>query len=132
MEKDEKKDQEIEIKISAGDKIKIGNITVGIQESNEKYDKAFSGDIELISADNLDNIFILRGWKHGDYFFPLGMKGRKKVSDFLTDLKIPSHLKKSQLVLTNGGKIVWVVGLRIDERFKVNPDTKKVLKLWKH
>ncbi len=123
--------EEREIEIEIGGHAKVQNITVGIDESNVDSGKSVSEEFEIISADNLDNIFILRRWKHGDYFYPLGMKGRKKVSDFLTDLKVPSHLKKSQLVLTNNENILWVVGFRIDERFKINPRTKKALKLWK-
>ena len=57
------------------------------------------------------------------------MKGTKKISDFLSDEKISSLGKKEHLVLTNSGRIVWVIGLRIDERFKVISETKKILKL---
>ena len=57
------------------------------------------------------------------------MKNFKKVSDFLTDLKISSSERKDQLVLTNRNQIVWIVGLRIDDRFKLNSKTKKIYKL---
>jgi len=63
-------------------------------------------------------------------FQPLGMKQFKTISDFLTDCKVPSAKKKEQLVLTYRNHIVWVVGLRMDERYKVNSKSKKVLKLW--
>ncbi|MGD8781453.1 MAG: tRNA lysidine(34) synthetase TilS [Ignavibacteria bacterium] len=130
---EKEKDTEIgkEFELAVGSKIEINDVTIGIEVSNEKYEKTDNKNVELISADNLDNIFILRRWKHGDYFYPLGMKGKKKVSDFLTDLKFPSNVKKTQLVLTNNDRIIWVVGLRIDERFKINQSTKKILKLWK-
>jgi len=60
------------------------------------------------------------------------MKGSKKISDFLTEQRIPSYKKKEQLVLTNSGKIVWVVGLRLDDMFKLKTNSKKVFKLcWK-
>lgn len=85
--------------------------------------------VEYISADNIAANFELRKWKAGDRFYPLGMRGSKKISDFLADAKIPSDEKKEQLVLTNSGKIVWVLNLRIDDRFKITPDTKKVFKL---
>ncbi len=84
---------------------------------------------EYISADNIKSSFILRRWKDGDRFYPLGMKNSKKLSDFLTEQKIRSSEKKEQLVLTNSGMIVWVVGIRIDERYKISADTKKVLEL---
>jgi len=86
---------------------------------------------ELISADKLTENFILRKWKNGDKFQPLGMKGTKKVSDFLTEQKVPAGDKSSFLVLTNNETIVWVVGLRISEKFKLTENTKKVMKLWK-
>ena len=57
------------------------------------------------------------------------MKNSKKLSDFLTEQKVRSLEKKGQLVLTNAGKIVWVVGIRIDERYKISAKTKKVLEL---
>ena len=53
------------------------------------------------------------------------MKGTKKISDFLSDEKASSIGKREHLILTNGGKIVWVIGLRIDDGFKVTSETKK-------
>lgn len=67
-------------------------------------------------------------WK--DKFMPLGMKGFKKVSDFLTGIKMPLFEKDKVWLLVNGnGEIIWVTGFRIDERFKITPKTKSVLKL---
>lgn len=87
-------------------------------------------DVEFVNADKLQGMFILRKWKKGDRFIPLGMNNFKKVSDFLTDSKVSSVDKENQLVLTNGNNIVWIVGLRIDDRFKINLHTKKIYKLW--
>jgi tRNA(Ile)-lysidine synthase len=84
---------------------------------------------EYISKDNIKSSFILRRWKEGDRFYPLGMKNSKKLSDFLTEQKVRASEKKEQLVLTNAGNIVWVVGIRIDERYKISAKTKKVLEL---
>lgn len=84
---------------------------------------------EYISADNLGPDFTIRKWKAGDKFKPLGLKGVKKISDFLNDEKIPARVKEKQLLLTQGDKIIWVVGLRIDDRYKLNENTKKVLAL---
>jgi len=91
----------------------------------------FSPDrsIEYISADNIQDDFELRRWKAGDRFYPIGMKGSKKISDYLADVKTPVIKKNELLVLTNSGRIVWVVGLRLDDRFKVTGQTKKILKL---
>jgi tRNA(Ile)-lysidine synthase len=69
----------------------------------------------------------IRAWQAGDYFYPLGMNQRKKISDFLIDLKIPLNLKKQIFVLTSQNEIVWVIGYRIDNRFKLTEKTHKIL-----
>ncbi len=117
-------------KIKVGQKIRVDGKVISIRDVNRKMFK-FSADrsIEYISGVGLRDIFEIRKWKVGDKFQPIGMKGTKKISDFLSDEKISSINKKEHLILTNAGKIVWVIGLRIDERFKVTPETKRILKL---
>ena len=119
-----------DIKISTGSGIKIAGKTLSIFEvtrSEVKIGK--SKNIEYISADGLSSDFIVRTWTEGDKFFPIGMQGSKKISDYLNDIKINSFEKKEQLVLENNAGIVWVIGKRLDDRFKLTPNTKKVLKL---
>ncbi|MEQ9581525.1 MAG: tRNA lysidine(34) synthetase TilS, partial [Arenibacter sp.] len=65
----------------------------------------------------------------GDKFQPLGMKGEKKISDFLIDLKVPLNFKKNQYVLLSGQDIVWVVGQRISEKYRITDNTKQALRL---
>ncbi|MDR3245851.1 MAG: tRNA lysidine(34) synthetase TilS [Prevotellaceae bacterium] len=72
----------------------------------------------------------LRFVKDGDWFIPLGMNGKKKLSDFFIDIKMPVTEKKRRQVLVAGKNIVWVAGLRPDERFKVRSNTKKVFRVW--
>ena len=67
----------------------------------------------------------VRLWQPGDVFFPLGMQHRKKLSDFLIDQKVPRPYKAQVWVVTSGGKIVWVVGHRIDDRFKLTAATQQ-------
>ncbi|MEO3402676.1 tRNA lysidine(34) synthetase TilS [Mucilaginibacter sp. CAU 1740] len=80
-----------------------------------------------IDVDKLIHPLTIRSWQEGDHFFPLGMKGRKKLSDFFINQKVPLHQKDEIPVLVNGnGEIMWIGGYRPDERYKVNDNTKKV------
>lgn len=73
---------------------------------------------------------VVRKWQQGDRFMPLGMKGFKKVSDFLIGIKMPLFEKKNVMVLVNANEdIIWIIGHRVDERYKINSKTKLVLKL---
>jgi len=85
--------------------------------------------IAYLDIEKLSYPLVLRSWKKGDWFIPLGMKGKKKLSDFMIDKKIPLNLKKRILVLLSGDSIVWVVGQRIDDRFKISSKTKRILKI---
>ncbi|MBK9098124.1 MAG: tRNA lysidine(34) synthetase TilS [bacterium] len=116
--------------MTIGQEVELNGKIISIEEVNRKMIKFTSNKlVEFISGDGLKEKFEIRKWKAGDKFQPFGMKGRKKISDFLSDIKTSSAEKKDHLVLTSLGKIVWVIGLRIDERFKVTPKTKKILKL---
>lgn len=79
-----------------------------------------------IDFDKLDFPLEVRKWKKGDTFFPLGMKGKKKLSDFFIDKKISISEKENTWLLTSKNQIVWVIGLRLDDRFKVTDKTKKI------
>ncbi|HVP37306.1 MAG TPA: tRNA lysidine(34) synthetase TilS [Terriglobales bacterium] len=83
----------------------------------------------FLNWDKLKPPFILRNPRTGDRFSPLGMKGTKSLKDFLTDLKVPRYEKERVLVLTSQDVIVWVLGYRIADQFKVQHDTKEVLKI---
>lgn len=75
---------------------------------------------------------LLRSWQEGDDFHPFGMKGRKKLSDFFTNLKLNLFQKQQVKILSeysNSEQILWVIGFRSDDRYKVNPKTKKILVL---
>lgn len=69
----------------------------------------------------------IRPWRQSDFFYPLGMKARKKLSDFFINRKVALHQKAEIPILVNGnGDIVWIGGYQLDERYKVSDNTKKV------
>ncbi len=85
--------------------------------------------VAALDVDRLRFPLHLRPWQAGDWFHPLGMEHRKKLSDFLIDQKVPLHQKTSVYVLVSGEDIVWVVGWRIDHRFRVTNQTQKVCEI---
>ncbi|MDO7874203.1 tRNA lysidine(34) synthetase TilS [Hymenobacter sp. ASUV-10] len=84
--------------------------------------------VAALDADKLKFPLTVRPWQEGDWFMPIGLKGKKKLSDFLIDQKVPLNLKSQVQVLVSGdGKIAWVIGFRPDERFRVSEETARVL-----
>lgn len=80
-----------------------------------------------VDADLLVYPLCVRSWQQSDYFYPLGMKTRKKLSDFFINQKVPLHHKSRIPIVVNGnGDIVWVGGYRPDERYKIKGQTKKI------
>ena len=86
-------------------------------------------DIAYFDADKLRLPLTLRHWKKGDTFVPFGMKGKKRLSDFFIDEKVNRFEKNKLWLLLSGTTILWIVGLRSSEKFRVQPKTKKVLKI---
>jgi tRNA(Ile)-lysidine synthase len=95
----------------------------------DEYRGELNRKFEVIDRDQLVFPLQLRKWKAGDKMRPLGMQGKKKVSDILTDLKIARAQKDNTFVLLSEGKVVWLVGHRLDDRFKVTDTSKKLLQI---
>jgi tRNA(Ile)-lysidine synthase len=80
-------------------------------------------------AEKLEFPLTFRHWNRGDRFYPLGMKQPKKLSDFFTDQKMDRFTKDKIWIMESKGEIAWLVGLRIDDRFKVTGKTREVIVL---
>lgn len=85
--------------------------------------------VAFIDYSALGKEVIVRNWSDGDRFCPLGMQGSKKLQDLFVDEKIPAEERDSIPIVESDGKIIWVGGVRPDERAKVTKNTKKVVKL---
>lgn len=80
-----------------------------------------------LDADKLALPLTVRKWRQGDWFVPFGMKGRKMVSDYLTDCKYSLFQKENQYVVCSGEDIVWIVEERSDNRYRVTEKTRRVM-----
>ena len=125
-------------------KVGLQEISTLINSSKEEI-KISAGTIIFSKADKIDkknpySIFLdskklkfplkVRNVVSGDYFYPFGMDGKKKVSKYLKDQKISKYDKEKTLILeTSKNEIVWLIGMRLDHRFSVTDKTKEILKI---
>jgi tRNA(Ile)-lysidine synthase len=113
--------KEDEVVVFANQQLLIKNLQV------EKFGLNKSEAVAQVDAKEIEFPLVLRKWKTGDYFYPLGMHKKKKLSRFFIDQKLSKTDKEKAWVLESHKKIVWVVGHRVDDRFKVTNSTKEVL-----
>ena len=98
-----------------------------IDSSQVEFEK--SENVAYLDFEEIGRELIVRSRKDGDRFYPLGMKGAKKIQDFYVDQKIPLENRDLIPIIEASGRIVWIAGQRIDERAKVDSKTKKAVKL---
>jgi tRNA(Ile)-lysidine synthase len=105
--------------------------SISFEEIKNRRDLRLRGSkwTALLDAETLRFPLTLRSFKAGDKFIPFGMKGHKKLKDFFVDLKLPLEQRYLTPILCWNDKPVWVCGFRIDDRFKVTSDTKRVMKV---
>lgn len=108
---------------------KVPQIAQEIVEIDPEFILLKDKNMAFLDADKVILPLEIRRWQAGDKFCPLGMKGKKNVSDYLTDKKFTLFEKERQYVACSEGKIVWLVGERIDNRFKITESTKRALVL---
>ncbi len=110
--------------------IKIENLTLSLEYEQPGELKADNPSEIVVNKSSLKYPLIVRKWKNGDYFYPAGMGGKKKLSKFFKDEKFSLLEKQTTwLLCDHDDKIIWVIGHRLDNRFKAKPDDKNALKI---
>ncbi|MEO6136840.1 MAG: tRNA lysidine(34) synthetase TilS, partial [Ginsengibacter sp.] len=106
-----------------------GTLKFNIRNHEDSSGKIADDGKNKIAVDANTIVFplLLRKYKAGDYFYPLGMKHKKKLSKFFIDQKLSLTEKEKIWVLESNKKIIWVMGMRIDDRFKITSKTKSVI-----
>jgi tRNA(Ile)-lysidine synthase len=116
-------EQKIKVVAQVGEVLTMGDGLLHFKQeaANGKIDTG--SDHAYIDLKKIKFPLLVRPWKQGDYFYPLGMKKKKKISRFMTDLKLSLTEKENQWVVESDKKIIWVIGRRIDDRFKIEDET---------
>jgi tRNA(Ile)-lysidine synthase len=106
---------------------RIDGISAEVRYVDDGFHIPHDNTIAALDLDRIEFPLILRRWQPGDFFYPLGMKDRKKLSDYFIDRKYSVPEKEKKLIVESAGKIICIIGDRIDDRYKITPETKKVL-----
>ncbi|MBX2976883.1 MAG: tRNA lysidine(34) synthetase TilS [Ignavibacteriaceae bacterium] len=121
--------EEVELSIDKKSDFNDNSILISTVQNFTLISDKQNPNIEYIDCYINNPKFVVRYWKNGDYFYPLGMEQKKKISDFLVERKVRASEKRNVPVLLINDEIVWVVGHRISNRFKVNKNSKNILRL---
>jgi tRNA(Ile)-lysidine synthase len=104
-----------------------GIVKAGIIEVEPDFKIPDSRNIACIDFEKIRFPLLIRTWEKGDYFFPLGMNKKKKLSDYFIDRKYSLVDKEKALILESEGNIVWIIGERLDDRYKLTESTSRIL-----
>ncbi len=96
------------------------------RSKNETYFASKETNICTLDASKLEFPLLLRKWRQGDYMYPFGMTKKKKIARILIDLKIPLHEKEKVWVIESNQKIIWIVGLKSDNRYRIDSTTTEI------
>jgi tRNA(Ile)-lysidine synthase len=107
--------------------VDIGQYHFSFELVNDKLQPTNDSNCAYLDFEKLTFPLIIRSWNEGDRFTPLGMKGQKKISDFMIDEKIPVNLKKRVLLFESQGEIIWFAGYRISDHYKITSKTTQTL-----
>lgn len=126
--------QENTTEINAPISLKFETVTIPFDTKNHQnkvLEELIFDDKNTISIDfdKIEFPLLLRKWHKGDFFFPIGMNGKKKVGKFFKDEKLSLIDKENSWLLCSKNEIVWVIGKRMDDRYKVTKTTSKILKI---
>ncbi len=105
------------------------HLTFRILTNHPGFEISKTTDKIHIDAEQLTYPLTVRRWREGDTFQPFGMNRSKKVSDFFINSKLSLIQKRKAWILTSGGKIVWIIGLRTDNRFRITEKTHKIAEI---
>ncbi|MCD4682076.1 MAG: tRNA lysidine(34) synthetase TilS, partial [Bacteroidales bacterium] len=117
----------IESEISVIDepvRLKISKNKLSQDYTIPKNKKTASFDAEILQFP-----IVIRRWKKGDYFYPFGMENKKLVSDFFINNKFSISDKENTWIMTSGAKIVWIIGHRIDNRFRISETSTQIVQI---
>lgn len=103
------------------------NLTIKKYKITHDFDISKSADCVQVDANKLAFPLTIRRWRNGDAFYPFGMKNKKKISDFFIDIKLSRSEKEQVWLLLSRKEIVWVIGKRLDNRFRVTGSTKSIV-----
>ena len=123
--------QPIEIPVATGELTQPLRLSFQLMERTSDFQLERASDAAYFDAEKLPGRLTLRLPQKGDWFVPFGMRGRKKLSDFFADQKMNRWEKLRQPLLCAGESIVWVVGRRTDDRFRVGEETKMIFSVKK-